>query len=132
MIVEDGREAEGGTVVPDPDIGELRLETEIGVVELGLEPMAAFLVVDQRALDGQDADAVPALRRWTKSKPMPGFCMISSAVSEKQLDGIGRRGIRGDGLEFEVEERVLGPEAAGEGCQERGPRGHPPQGHIRH
>ncbi len=56
VVVEDGRQSEGRPVVPGPDIGESRLEAEIGVIELGLELMLALLVVGQPGLDGQDAD----------------------------------------------------------------------------
>ena len=63
MAVELGVEAEGRAVVAGPEVGEARLEAEVGVVDLELERVAEVLGVGQAGLDGQDAEVARLARK---------------------------------------------------------------------
>ncbi len=114
MAVEDGREAEGGPVVADPNAGEFRPETEIGVVKLGFELVFACLVVGQAGLDGQDAD-VAGLPGEPLHQVEAEAGLLHGVVGHEREELDAARGgrIRADRLELEEEERVLGPQEPG-------------------
>ena len=120
MAVEGRRQAERRPAVPRPDVGETRLELEIGVIKLELHAARPGLVVCGPGLDRERSD-IPSPAGIFLDEIEAQARLLHDVFGHERigLESAGRGGIGPDGLDFEVQKRALALEAGGQRPEEK-------------